>query len=59
MVAILSTCDIWKSTSSMRLVGVYTSKKKLGKDIRELLRDERIELGDGCKMPKQIRGIFR
>jgi len=45
------TCDIWKSSGSMSLVGVYTDKRKFAKDIRTLLKNGRIDLNEDCEMP--------
>lgn len=41
------TCDSWKSTKSMRLIGVFTSDKALRKTIRELKEEGSIQLEYG------------
>lgn len=57
MVTMIFTCDIWKSTNSMRLIGVYTNRRKLAKDIRKLLRDKTIKLNDGYEMPTDFEDL--
>ena len=51
---VISTCDVWKSSSSMRPVGVYTNKKKLFQTLRSMLRNKTIELPEGSP----IEGSF-
>ena len=38
----------------MRLVGVYTDKRKLARDIRKLLKQKDIGLADGSQMPNDF-----
>ena len=44
---IVQTCDIWKMGDSCRIVGVYTSRIKLEKQLRKMLKEKDIELNEG------------
>ena len=37
---VVNTCDSWASYSSMKLVGVFTNKRKLYKTLRKLVKDK-------------------
>ncbi|MDD3230352.1 MAG: hypothetical protein PHE09_14205 [Oscillospiraceae bacterium] len=40
-------CDIWKSTGSMRLQGIFTNREKLNSAIRTAKKEKEIELDNG------------
>lgn len=44
-VYILFSCDQWKSRDSMRIVGVYSTIRKLIKQIKKEVAEDNMELG--------------
>ncbi len=42
-VYVLYTCDIWKTKDSMRTQGIFSSRRKLNKAIRYLIKENIIE----------------
>lgn len=54
MTAVLvQTCDIHKTYSSSRPIGVFTNRKALDKCLRQSLRTKRIEIPDGSPINKK------
>lgn len=51
---IVNTCDAWKSYDSMRLVGVFTNKKKLKSTIKYLIDSDACEYDDGYGPFKEL-----
>jgi len=45
---IMGTCDVWKG--SRALVGVFTNRKKLERQIRKMLKDKSIEIDENSPM---------
>ena len=44
-VYILFSCDQWKSRDSMRIVGIYSTIRKLVKQIKKEVAEDNMELG--------------
>lgn len=45
-VYVVNTCNVWKWYSSFRLVGVFTSRKKLNPILNKMLNDKQIMWND-------------
>ena len=51
---IVNTCDEWNSYTSFRLVGVFTSRKKLNTILVAMLKKREIEFDDESDIGKDI-----
>ena len=46
---VLFTCDVWKSKSSMSLIGVTSNYNKLKRQIKKMIKSGDIEMNDSDK----------
>lgn len=56
-VILVHTCDSWKTYSSFRFVGIFTSRNKLNKAITEMIKSKAVEFSDSKNDGKNIMKI--
>lgn len=58
-VILVNTCDIWKTYSSFRFVGIFTNRNKLNKVITDMIKSKAIEFSDSKNDGKNIMEVVK
>lgn len=56
-VYVVNTCNIWKEYASFRLVGIFTSRKKLNVVLNKMLKDKDIVWSDAICSKKFVNKL--